>query len=362
MSASQPRPRGFTLIELLVVIAIIAILIALLLPAVQQAREAARRTQCRDNLHNIGIALHNYHDVYGQFPAAKLNSGAAYGSAATHPGPLTFGQTSDPVRTEVLNTTGWAMLLPQLDQAPLFNNYDFTRPSSTSAWRAAESGTGPAGGPNGVDANAEVLATPLEILQCPSHEIDLNTLRPYDPGYAYSMLNAWRASYLFATGVTTDYDRPYTAHINQYTHWGLPRIGTFGNNGAAKIAMIKDGTSNTIAVGEAYGGRQNKTSWVYGPWALSGVHTCCHGRVVWGPPNDLDHPYWATQKSRWHINQPWNNRADGKTYAWVFSSPHEGGAFFLFNDGRVTFLNENMDYPTFCWLNAITDRQPVGEF
>jgi prepilin-type N-terminal cleavage/methylation domain-containing protein len=88
------RSRGFTLIELLVVIAIIAILIALLLPAVQQAREAARRTQCRDNLHNIGIALHNYHDVFNIFPYACWDD----------------------------DSYGWGtFLLPYLDQAPLFN-------------------------------------------------------------------------------------------------------------------------------------------------------------------------------------------------------------------------------------------------
>src|SRR3954463_8669310 len=99
---------GFTLIELLVVIAIIAILIALLLPAVQQAREAARRTQCKNNLKQIGLALHNYHDVFGCIP----------------PGYIDIGTPNSPT----VYDGGWSwasMILPQIDQAPLFNSFDF---------------------------------------------------------------------------------------------------------------------------------------------------------------------------------------------------------------------------------------------
>jgi len=99
------RSSGFTLIELLVVIAIIAILVALLLPAVQQAREAARRTQCRNNLKQMGIALANYHDVYNVHPPALINSGRLED--------LPFYSGGN----KVLNTTGWTLLLPYLEQA-----------------------------------------------------------------------------------------------------------------------------------------------------------------------------------------------------------------------------------------------------
>src|SRR5687767_14294714 len=103
-SNSKCRRIGFTLIELLVVIAIIAILIALLLPAVQQAREAARRSQCKNNLKQIGIALHNYHDTYNVLPPALISSGRI--------DPAGGGTKAPYINRPVLNTTGWVMLLP----------------------------------------------------------------------------------------------------------------------------------------------------------------------------------------------------------------------------------------------------------
>ena len=105
------RSHGFTLIELLVVIAIIAVLIALLLPAVQQAREAARRTQCKNNLKQLGLALHNYHDAFSVFPFGK---GASYNGAAAY-----------------ARWSQHAMLLPYIDQAPLYNSINFSAPPET---------------------------------------------------------------------------------------------------------------------------------------------------------------------------------------------------------------------------------------
>ena len=105
---SVRKKRGFTLIELLVVIAIIAILIALLLPAVQQAREAARRTQCKNNLKQLGIALHNYHDVYNMFPFMRGGTGNEAGVSANW-------NNRDSV-------SGFVMLLPMMEQGPLWND------------------------------------------------------------------------------------------------------------------------------------------------------------------------------------------------------------------------------------------------
>jgi prepilin-type N-terminal cleavage/methylation domain-containing protein len=343
--------RGFTLIELLVVIAIIAILIALLLPAVQQAREAARRTQCKNNLHNIGLALHNYHDVFNVFPPALLHSGR-YDSAAFYSG-----------GNRILNTTGWTLLLPYIDQAPAYNRYDFNQCSSLSS---------PYGHPiaGTTAASLPVLTMALPILECPSHnqvgEVSTDTSPATE---FYYRENARRTSYAFCTGVYTDYNAPYGSTNNDY------RQGAFGNSGAARIRDIVDGTSNSSLVGESWGGGQWKTSTAYGPWGLQGTHTSVHGRMVacalgatGAPCNSLctgsaaDPDCFAPYARDFGINSAYLGDAQGRGYAWAFISGHVGGAHFLMGDGAVKFLSENMDYRLQCWVNYIHDGQPIGEF
>ena len=138
--------RGFTLIELLVVIAIIAILIALLLPAVQQAREAARRTECKNNLKQIGLGLHNYHDTFRVFP---------FGKGASYPGVPVYARWSQ-----------HAMILPYIDQAPLYNSIDFNFPPETPGMAGVINFMPPSVNPGGQNAAASRAMIPMFF--CPS--------------------------------------------------------------------------------------------------------------------------------------------------------------------------------------------------
>ncbi len=215
----SPTRRGFTLIELLVVIAIIAVLIALLLPAVQAAREAARRAQCVNNLKQIGLGLHNYHQAHNNFPMGGTLS-------PTAPGPLPNGVDND---WDVWSAQ--ALMLPFLEQAPLYNAANFSL--------AAENG---AGGP----ANATVYNTNLNSYMCPSD------------GMAGRFCNNSYAACYGNTSKMPDY-YPKGAWGNDVGSTGLFAVWT-----SYGIADCIDGTSNTIAYSEAMvGNNQNNNGNYY---------------------------------------------------------------------------------------------------
>ncbi|MGN6545359.1 MAG: DUF1559 family PulG-like putative transporter, partial [Aureliella sp.] len=325
---------GFTLVELLVVIAIIGILVGLLLPAVQAAREAARRMQCSNNLKQQGLALLNYESTHKILPPSLLGSGRF---DEKNQGLPNYHQTHGGVK----NTTGWALMLPFAEGGTLHQKYNFSACSSMSSPYSY-----PVTGSDTI--NDGIYNVRLPWLECPSHP-QAGEVSSSGAGSTafYSRRNAIRTSYLFSTGVNTDYDKPFTYYNTDI------RQGMFGNDGAAKLASVTDGLSSTIAFGEAAGGR-TKTDANFGPWGLTGTHTCCHGRVVATITNSQITPTISEAQS-WRVNARWPSDALGRSYAWVFNSLHTGGAQFVFGDGSVHFLTESLDYTTFCRLAYIHD-------
>jgi prepilin-type N-terminal cleavage/methylation domain-containing protein len=335
---------GFTLVELLVVIAIIGILVALLLPAVQAAREAARRMQCGNNLKQLGLALHNYHDTFKTFPPALLNSGhvsATYVAANFPEGPR--------------NHSGHLFLLPFIEQNTLHSQINF---------RVATAERNPGGGapPPNSSTNDPFTSTRLKGLECPSHPQAGENMAP-SADVNYTFRNSKRTSYAFSTGSFTDGN----ANHQQLSH--DIRQGAFGNNGGAKMADLTDGSANCLAIGESAGGRL-KTATQYGPWGLQGVHTCCHGRVLTSSATLLDAtttlPGANCYDQNFSINSDYQNNTctpvlanKGKTYAWVFNSLHPGGGQFVMCDGSTQFITQSVDYLTLARLAYIHDGQPV---
>lgn len=359
MKTERSRKRGFTLIELLVVIAIIAILIALLLPAVQQAREAARRTQCKNNLKQMGLALHNYHDVYMTFPPLFVGG---HNSDAV-PGNGSFGDRW------LLSTT--IALLPYFEQANLSAQVQTDMNSATGA-------------PHPWDANYEPWTINLQTMLCPS-----DTLADSATG---------NANYRYSTGRYNHRMR----HIRDRTSWGGQAVdGIFGVAEGAKIRDMLDGTSNTIMVGErAKGNSANRDELISGvglnpnmndgtgggvtPGNIAQMISECRALVntgtrrytafFQGDPAGTGTPAggrWADGRTYFSSIQtaiPPNGAScitsnwDGDYTLMTASSRHTGGAQFTLGDGSVRFISENIDTGTYQALGSKAGGETVGEF
>ena len=356
MNTRFPNRRAFTLVELLVVIAIIGVLVALLLPAVQFARESARRMSCGNNLKQVGIALHTYYDTHKIFPPALLGSGRWNNTTATPP-------------HVVSNTTGWVLMLNQLDQQPLSAQYNFGYPSSVSDpyglpfINGNNSDQTPAQG--GTNPNGLIYSKRMEILTCPSdtYPAPIVTSNPNNSGDFYSRNAVARSNYLFCAGQYTDYDNRYANIVSIHK-------GMFGNDGAGGLQDCTDGTSNTIAVGEAKNSHGGQTSSSFGPYWGAGVHTCCHGRVyadltvVTLTGSNGRQTRVCTNGQRYGaINFENNNDGTRRQYAWQYGSYHPGGAQFVMCDGAVKMINDNISYDggianggIFVWLARPADN------
>ena len=315
------RRIGFTLIELLVVIAIIAILIALLLPAVQQAREAARRTQCRNNLKQIGLALHNYHDAFNTFPP---------GYTAKIPNNKTSSERS---------MWAWGTaILPYIDQANLAQVLDSGNNVPLD---------------QRLDATLiAALQTPLPAFRCPSDVgPQLNDFNDQHSGYTVGAGNysrqIWDGSTVYEIA-TSNYVMNMGAGDSTTpavfpSQYGPP-LGMGWQNSSNRVRDVTDGTSNTIFVGErAYLFNRNTYSGAATIYAIS-------ADVAQGQPGGL------SASSSWNVKAAGTNVLSlsyyGPNDAYVnpghtprsFTSPHVGGIFFVFCDGSVQFIDENIDF------------------
>lgn len=342
------KRRGFTLIELLVVIAIIAILIALLLPAVQQAREAARRTQCRNNLKQIGLALHNYHDNFNGFPIG-VNSGNGV-----------YGPTGASVGTGRWGISFWVSILPYVDQAPIFNSYNF---QGASPGYTAE-----------MDAATQNLVRNIVLphLSCPSSSL------PKQKDTGGGVLNQV-AQYVGISGAVDDplpvvatgfYNQPGTPQYNSDNCCTCPTQGIHARGGvllpikSINFKDIKDGTSNVLAVSEQSdyatnaAGQQvqinNNHGWTMGTAGVS--ETTSQRRfnltTVRYAPNAVRAIGGAA------LPGVCNN--DGANNG-LFSS-HTGGVHALLCDGSVRFISENVDLVTLKRVSTRNDGATVGDF
>ena len=323
-SKTRCSRTAFTLIELLVVIAIIAVLIALLLPAVQQARESARRTQCKNNLKQIGLALHNYHDTMGVLPYATANAGQCVGAGGT-----------------ITNHTGWLYLLPYFDQAPLYGQFNF---NAATGNRATGGGT-LAGGGSIVSGNAPLTTRILTALICPSDD-GKKVYTGADTTYGSGIANTARTSYGFSV-----------SNANGCTLWDNEALGSrclFGYGSRSKLDDCKEGTSNTVAVVETtlevYDG-------VTGSWACA-QHVGLGVQLV-NPPN-VRLNNWIC--CAWQA-PPNTNFRKGRNGEWGSAgSVHDGGLHLLLADGSVRFANENIDTTLRNNLATASDGKVIGEF
>ena len=354
------RRHGFTLIELLVVIAIIATLVAILLPAVQQAREAARRSTCKNNLKQLGIAIHNYHDTHNIFPRANFNSRAA-----------TTGATN-------YSYYGWSaqtMLLPFVEQAALYDTINFNLPAY----------------PDATNDTAKRAIIPGYL--CPSDVNMIPNGSNYNngPGNNY-MVSGGPSIFFFPAGVDT------TTNIETSP---LPNFadqnGMFNWRRSVRMADVIDGLSNTIAAAEMIKGDGENNVYTEGDtirntpfpsgapntfWskAIQDAYvTACQANItVTGNSSPK-----GNQGSNWAYGVPGmsifttmmnpntkfgncvrcvNCGTNDTAGSFPASSRHKGGVNFLLGDGGVRFGSDNLDNTTWQRLGAVNDGQVIGEF
>ncbi|QDT65419.1 DUF1559 domain-containing protein [Calycomorphotria hydatis] len=332
--------RGFTLIELLVVIAIIAILIALLLPAVQQAREAARRSQCKNNLKQIGLALHNYHDAHLTFPPGictkeSQTSNVSQANLCDNPA---GGQDLQAVSPSVSSVDfGWtwnAFILPFVEQATMYETLAVDTSPRTLVTDIDAVGT---------TNTARLAATqqPLESFRCPSDPAPVlyEFTAYHNNGRALTNDGATGKVQFPITNYLASHNNNHAVPLSQWNCGGggtADYHGVFGLNSKTRIKNITDGTSNTILIGE----RSADFIFVLD----TEERQAAGGMYVSGYTTSSNRSQAAFGSGGINVSVTSVSVSNINPYRWMYSSQHVGGAQFLFADGSVHFLSENIEY------------------
>ena len=337
-TVTRKRTRGgFTLVELLVVIAIIGILIGMLLPAVQQVREAARRTACKNNMRQLGLALHNYESALSQFPPGyAYQRGDAY-QAST-------GYLVDPGYQDAnhLGQAWGASILPYIEQGNLHDQVDFRLPCFDSS-------------------NLTARETSLEVFLCPTDSWSQNNFvvrdastAPTEKYAAASYCANWGPAY----GVTETPGNPSDDVNLDATPDNS--AGPFFRNSKTKFRDILDGTSSTLALGERTNGPildENRNPIGAPPHPNFENVWFAATRDIDDPADD--HGHMVLFDTEYGPNRA---RGEGTGADRGVSAPHAGLAQFVMMDGSTHTIRESIDLATYRALSSIRGREVIGEY
>jgi prepilin-type N-terminal cleavage/methylation domain-containing protein/prepilin-type processing-associated H-X9-DG protein len=324
-SGPADRRRAFTLVELLVVIAIIGVLVALLLPAVQAAREAARRSQCVNNLKQIGLALHNYVQAQKVFPAG--HSGR-YGNTAAHAPCPVASPTTEAVKKHA--ASGFVLLLPYIEGQEMYDAARFDLGGIFNyymSWYDTE--------------RKQLVQMRPSIFVCPSSTAEPTCLPCYQrAGWSEVYWDAGTGTYALCQGTYGPRVRVSGGDVGPIAV--CDNTGMFVYSRPRKPSKITDGLTNTFAAGEvkAPDTLDSYSVWAYGSRYESSL------RVTTNLLN--------TEPGKGLVRvEPWGSRNNG-----AFGSEHPDGGNFLFGDGHVVFVSDDIDYDTYQDFATIASQDP----